>query len=314
MRAWPSADQRLLDLADHPVDRLHRLSPAPEHAVDPRDLSRSQRRPVGQPQRRARRQRVEARGPRGVEPREVVRVARSGHERIVGRERRELEIERLVRRRGGVDELNALGGDHVGEIVRRLVSVVLEGAVFVQRVVELGIAPAGHVPFAPARRDVGVGHGRGLHVAVQVLAHHRRLVAGALERGSERVLLLAAEVEQVKAAVRTRVLEDAGVVREVAGQDRRPRRAAQRVRDEVVVERETVALHRLHVRHVREQVHRQVVGEDEHDVRMPRAARCPPCVPARDGGGGRGDGADGPGRSQSGPGADDPRTRDRAPP
>jgi hypothetical protein len=49
--------------------------------------------------------------------------------------------------------------------------------------------------------------------------------------------------------------------------------AAQGVRHEVVGEREALALHGQHVRHVPDQVGRQVVGQDEHDVRPPRERR-----------------------------------------
>src|SRR5438552_1200857 len=103
-------------------------------------------------------------------------------------------------------------------------TVGLQGTVVVQDVVELGIASAGDVPAVPVRRYVGRRGRRGVgvaaHVPVQVLAYHRGAVAGVVERGGERVLLLAARVELVEPAVPTDVAVDAGVVREVAGEDR----------------------------------------------------------------------------------------------
>ena len=66
---------------------------------------------------------------------------------------------------------------------------------------------------------------------------------------------------------------DAGAVRVAPGEDRGPRRTAQRVGDDVAVEARALALHLLDVAHVRQQVARQVVGQHEHDVRLARP-RC----------------------------------------
>ena len=75
-------------------------------------------------------------------------------------------------------------------------------------------------------------------------------------------------VRGLEAAVGPAVRLDAGVVRVLAAQDRRARRAAQRDAVEVVVERDAVvADQRGGVRHVREVTDVQVVGQHEQDVR-----------------------------------------------
>ena len=56
---------------------------------------------------------------------------------------------------------------------------------------------------------------------------------------------------------------------------------AQRVRDEVVVEGQAPGLEGLDRRHEADQVHRQVVGEHEHDVGAVTAGRPPRSAPAR---------------------------------
>ena len=179
------------------------------------------------------------------------------------------------RGRGLVDEVGAFARNDVGQVVGLVVAVEMKVAVLVERVVELGVSPAGDVPFVPARRDVRRRHVGGLpvgvaapgfQVAIQILAHQRGQVAGALQRDRERVLLLASIVERPKASLSPEVREHVRVVREVARQDRGPRRTAQRVRHEVIVERHPACLHRLDVRHVAKEVHRQVVRQHEHDV------------------------------------------------
>ena len=111
----------------------------------------------------------------------------------------------------------------------------------------------------------------GLRVAVQVLAHHRGAVAGPLQGDREGVPLFAASMEGLEPALEVAV--DVGVVGKVAGEDRRARGAAQRVRDEVVGESDALALHGQDVRHVSDEIGRQVVRQDEHDVRPPREPR-----------------------------------------
>ncbi len=239
--------------------------------VDLRDPGGCERWPAGEPMRGMRGEHVEVRRPGRPQSGERAEVARRRRVRVVGSERGELEEEREPRVDRVIDEFRALGGEHVSEVVGRLVTVVVQGSVLVERVVELGVAETRHVPFVEAGRLVGQGKaGRDralLQVAVEVLAHHRRDIARTLELDRERLALLAAQVEQAEPAVGAEVLHDLRVVREVAGEDRRPRGAAQRVRDEVIRERHPLLLQRRHVRHVSQEVHREVVGEHEHDVR-----------------------------------------------
>ena len=97
-------------------------------------------------------------------------------------------------------------------------------------------------------------------------------------------LLVAVAVVGVVPAVRAGVGEDAVVVGVLAGEDRRPGRAAQRVGHVVPRHRLAGLLQRHDVRHVRGEVPRQVVGEDEHDVRLRARGR----AGAGSGGGARG--------------------------
>ena len=205
---------------------------------------------------------------------EQIGVTRRRDVRRVRRKGRELEEERLAHGGRPVDEMRAAAGDHVGEIVPRSVAEVVDRPVDVELVAELAIAPPGDVPLRPSGGHCRTGDGgaaRALQIAVDVLAHHRRAVPGALESDVERAVLVAVVVERLEAAEGACVGEDARVVRELPGEDRGARRAAQRVGDEVVVERHPVGLQRLHLRHVRQQVHRQIVGEHEDDVGMARA-------------------------------------------
>ena len=170
------------------------------------------------------------------------------------------------------DQVDGLARVDVGLVVRRAVAVVHERAVLVQRVVVVAVRRRVRraVPLAPARRDL---LGRSRAVPVQVLADVDRLVAGALEPDGKRVR----RVELVVAAVRRRVAPDAVVVRVLAREEGRARRAAERVRDEAVVERDAlVGEQRLHVRHDAHRLERLVVGHDHDDVRAGRGLRLPP--------------------------------------
>ena len=196
----------------------------------------------------------------------------------------ELEVER---RRGlgvGADEALRLLGEDVGAVVLLGVRVLAQDAVLVQRVVEvLGARGGEHVPVVPALGHVA-RHGPvlvGLGVPVLELADVGGLVPGALE--PERQVVVAVKlVEDAVAAVRGDVGEHVVVVRVLAGEDRRPRRAAER---EVVVE----ALHRhaLALQLLADDLHHPhragllVVGEQDDDVRLraeglsARAGRAP---------------------------------------
>ena len=106
-------------------------------------------------------------------------------------------------------------------------------------------------------------------VPVQVLPHHLRLVPLRRQRrGERRLRRVPAVLEGGVSAGVPRVGEHAGVVRILAGEDRRSRGAAQRLGHEVVAEGDALLLHRLHVRHVRDQVPGEIVGEEEEDVRL----------------------------------------------
>jgi hypothetical protein len=82
-------------------------------------------------------------------------------------------------------------------------------------------------------------------VVVEVLADERGVVAGVLQpRGEVRPLV------EVLVAGRAEVLNDPGVMRVLAGEDRRARRAALRSGDERVREGHAVRAEQpLHVRH-----------------------------------------------------------------
>ena len=224
------AGQRRLELRDQVVDRLDRLRPFAVRRVDLRSLRRRQERMVAQPGRLVRDVvLVEGRRARCLQPGEVGGVPRRRRVRPVRRERRDLEEERLALAGGVVDERGALAREHVGQIGARTRPVVDQLPVLVEVVVELGIAVAGDVPFVPAGWDVAllaVDETLRL-VAVQVLAHHRGLVAARLELGREGGVLLALRVEDRKAAVVAAVGEDPGVVRVAAREGGRSRRAAE---------------------------------------------------------------------------------------
>ena len=155
-------------------------------------------------------------------------------------------------------------------------------------------------PDVEALRDLAVGVARA--VAVQPLADQRRAVAGLLEPGREDV----AAVLHPVPAVRVEVAADAVVVGVLAGDEGRPRRAAERERVDRVGERR--ALRRraaADVRHLRDVGARLVVGHHDEDVRAavlagagrarlgggrrraargrraPRATACAPCASQR---------------------------------
>jgi hypothetical protein len=74
-------------------------------------------------------------------------------------------------------------------------------------------------------------------------------------------------MKRAEAAVCAHVLEHPGAVRVAAGEDRGPRRAAQRVRDHVAAEGRPLLLQGQDLRHVWDEVRRQVVRQHEDDVR-----------------------------------------------
>src|SRR5215510_11737404 len=75
------------------------------------------------------------------------------------------------------------------------------------------------------------------------------------------------------AAVGATVHVDACVVWIASGENGRTRGTAEGISDEVVGEGDALLLHLEDLRHVLHQVPRQIVGEDEDDVRAPRRRR-----------------------------------------
>ena len=213
---------------------------------------------------------------RGGEGGEAVCVARGRDRRRVRREGPHVQHERGPLRDRFVREADPLAREHVRQVVLRAEAVAHDAHRAREAVAEALVAVAGDCPVGPPRRHVRPAE-RGAdarrRVLVEVLAHQRRAVADALQVRRVGVLLQAVGVEREEAAVGAGVAEDPGVVRVLAGEDRRARRAAQRVRHEVVREARAAPLQAPHVRHVGQQVARQVVGQDEDDVRLRRRER-----------------------------------------
>src|SRR5207247_10157349 len=127
-------------------------------------------------------------------------------------------------RRAAPDDLVCLVPVDVGLVagwLRRCTERV-QRAALVERVVVVAVRRRidGTVPLAPARRDLR----RVLAaVAVEELAEVHGVVAAALEPDGQRVRLIACVIP----ALRWRVAADAVVMRVLAGQKRRARRAAE---------------------------------------------------------------------------------------
>ncbi len=199
----------------------------------------------------------------GRGPRPCLRVV----DLVVDRARRQVDEERPVVRRPGADVGERAVGEHIrlvvgGEHSVRMPDVVLLDDVVVHRV-RRGVA--GREPVVVAGRDLRLGGLGGDAVLVQLLADVRGAVARLLEPDAERV----GEVELRVAALGQVVVEHAVVVRVLAAQEGRPRRAAERIRGERVRERRPAIAeqpvrerHRLHVPEP------LVVGHDDHHVRL----------------------------------------------
>ena len=187
----------------------------------------------------------------------VVGLARTA---AVRGEERDREVERLGPRRAPVDDVDRLPGVEIG-LVRALVRV--ERPVLVERVAVEAVRGRvdGAAPLVVPRWDL---RRIPAPVAVQVLAEVGGVVAGLLEPDGQRVRV----VELRVAAARRGVAHDAVVVRVLAGEERRARGAAERVRDEALGEgRPAVAQESPHVRHDPHRLDRLVVGHDHDDVR-----------------------------------------------
>ena len=164
-------------------------------------------------------------------------------------------------RRGVLDEAlreAAVDGGHVAGEVAHL---AVDGDALVGVVVDV---PDGNPPVVPARRLVGQVRDHVLEV-VEVLADDLRPV-DRVEVGRDRVVLIG--LEGPVAAVRRHVVEDVVVVRIQAGQEGRPRRAAQRHRRVVALERRPlVDQHPLDVGHLQHVGEGRVVEHHQDDIR-----------------------------------------------
>ncbi len=175
-----------------------------------------------------------------------------------------------VRRHLDVRELDELARE-----VR--VAPRLEPAVAVHH--EVVVVVGGHVeepaPRVEADRDLAVGVERA--VAVEPLADQRGAVAGPLQPPRQDVV----PVLHAVPAVGVEVAHDTVVVGVLAGDEGRPRRAAQREGVDRVGERRPPRGEQApDVRHLRDVGRRLIVGHDDEDVR--------PAVAGRDGGAGGG--------------------------
>ena len=215
-------------------------------------------------QRRVRERVVVPRGGNGHEPLLCVR----GPSRV-RRHERHPEEERRGSRRSPANDVDRLARENVRLVGSGVAPVAHEPAVLVQAVVEVvvGRRVDGRVPLRPARRDLARIPEP---VAVQVLAEVDRGIARALQPHGQGVRA----VEPREAAVRRGVPENVVVVRVLAREEGRSGGAAERERDEAVVEgRAAVAEQAVHVRHEAHVVDRLVVGHQHDDVRPLRGSR-----------------------------------------
>ena len=91
-------------------------------------------------------------------------------------------------------------------------------------------------------------------ISIKVFAQHSGMVTGSRKRAHKCRILEAALKKFKVPAVRSAIEIDAGIVWKVAGEDRGPRRAAKRVRDEIIGECDAVLLHLENMRHTLHQV------------------------------------------------------------
>ncbi len=196
-------------------------------------------------------------------------MARGGVRRLVGSRRAEPHEEGTVgreERRGAAPRTSDVAGR---PLCKHIVQMVVFGVVADDAavLVEVGahVVARDRVPLVPAGGHVGP------FVAVHVLADEDSPVVLGLEPGRYCRLLAARGAELLEAALWWLVAEDLVVVSVLAAQDRRPRRAAQRVRHEGVLEGGTTLDEQgLEVRHVGDRTGIQVVGEDHDHVRAIR--------------------------------------------
>jgi len=196
--------------------------------------------------------------------RERVGVSRRGRVGRVRREGSNLDYKRLPARL--LDELRCQSGKDVGQVVCRLESVCHDLSILVESVVKLGIPISSYLPGDPAGSS-GVALRQ---IAIEILAHHRRAIAGGPKRRGKGVPLATKAHKREIAPVFSLVLEDARVVGKTSGEDRRARRAAQGIGHKVVGEGDAFSLHPQNVRHELQQIHGEIVSQHKDDVGMLR--------------------------------------------
>ncbi|KRT77388.1 MAG: hypothetical protein XU14_C0014G0043 [Armatimonadetes bacterium CSP1-3] len=169
--------------------------------------------------------------------------------------------------RGAPDDVRRLSRQDVGQVVLRRVPILDQPAVFVHPVVVVAVRAARDraVPLVPPGRHVG--RIVPVRIAVQVLPHQRGPVSRGLEPGGDRGLVVADRLELLEAAARRRIGQDLVVAHVLTAEDGTARRAAQGVGHEEVGERRPLIRDQsLQLRHDRDRLRIQVIGENEDDV------------------------------------------------
>ena len=205
-----------------------------------------------------------------AEPGEIARGRRRRAMRCV---EREIEEERAVLGARPRDEPARVSEVHGRAVVGPGEPVVDEPSVDVQAIAVLVVRVArdGRDPLVPPRRPVRLR--RGVGEAVEVLADESGAVPGPVEPRRDGRALDAEAMRGLESAVGATVGLDAGVVGVLPAQDRRARRAAERVAHHRAREGHAVLPdHPLHPRHGVQIGTGHVVGEDEQDVRSHRRA------------------------------------------
>ena len=138
------------------------------------------------------------------------------------------------------DEPRGTTSDDVGQVVARAIPGDHGSTVVGGLVAEAAVAAARAEPLVPA----GVRAVPVRLVAVEVLAHQRGAIAQPAGARSPRCASARRTCEMPSSRLGPRVAQHAGVVRERARQDRRPRAAAERVGDHELAEGHPFALER----------------------------------------------------------------------
>ena len=255
--------QRRHEAVDEIIHRLERTQAAAIGVLDARDHPGAQSRAVADDGRLvAHVGLVERRRARQHRVREERLVSRRRRGRPVRRERRHIDEERRLVGGAAPNQVGRLVRDDVHEKILRTVAVADGLSVLIEHVVVAAVGVAAHVPLRPPH-----GYARGGLISIQVFAEHRGAVAVGAQPGGDGRGLAAKRAEGLEPAEWRRVAAHTGAVRILSAQGRGARRAAERVRDEVVVEgRALLVQQRLRLRHEGVQLGVLVVGEDEDDI------------------------------------------------